>query len=115
MRADFETVWRNLIGRPQGPDNEPAPITWLRSYSNYLTPQLGIMSADTWAIMSVYVNLVLNWLVVLPVVCAVILLLKILVLVLIGFARLHDPAWAGNPSADRSRLRLARCWRRCGS
>jgi hypothetical protein len=90
-RADFETVWRNLVGRPQGPDNEPATIGWLRSYSNYLTPQLGVMSADTWALVSVYVrNLVLNWLVILPVICAAILLLKFFVVILAGLANLED-------------------------
>jgi hypothetical protein len=90
-RADFETLWRSLVGRPQGPDSEPATIEWLRSYSNYLTPQLGAMSADTWAILAVYVrNLVLNWLVILPVICAAILFLKILVVILVGIAELDD-------------------------
>src|SRR5882762_6591835 len=79
-RTGFSTVWRSLVGRPAGPDNEPAPIGWLRSYSNYLTPELGLMSADTWAIAAVYLrNLVLNWIVILPVVCGGILLLKLMV------------------------------------
>lgn len=90
-RADFETVWRNLIGRPQGSDSEPATIAWLRSYSNYLTPQLGIMSADTWALAAVYVrNLLLNWLVILPIICAAILLLKIVVVTLVWHASFTD-------------------------
>src|SRR5712671_1586304 len=33
-RTGFSTVWRSLVGRPAGPDDEPAPIGWLRSYSN---------------------------------------------------------------------------------
>ena len=55
-RTGFNTVWRNLVGRPDGPDSEPASIGWLRSYSNYLTPELGLVSADTWAIVAVYLR-----------------------------------------------------------
>jgi hypothetical protein len=89
-RANFRTVWSALVGRPAGADNEPAPIAWLRSYSNYLTPQLGLMSADTWAIVAVYLrNLVLNWLVILPVLCGGILLLKLMVVVLTGFSYMN--------------------------
>jgi len=89
-RANFRTVWRALVGRPAGADTEPPPIAWLRSYSNYLTPQLGLMSADTWAIAAVYLrNLVLNWLVILPVLCGGILLLKLMVVVLTGFSYMN--------------------------
>jgi len=89
-RANFRTVWSALVGRPAGADTEPAPIAWLRSYSNYLTPQLGLMSADTWAIAAVYLrNLVLNWIVTLPVLCGGILLLKLMVVVLTGFSYMN--------------------------
>jgi len=38
-----------------------APIGFLRQYSNYLTPQLGIFSRDTWAMVSIYLrNMLLN-------------------------------------------------------
>src|SRR5262249_47651516 len=47
-RDDFPTVWRNLTDRPEGPDIEPPQISWLRAYSNYLTPTIGIFSADSW-------------------------------------------------------------------
>src|SRR5215510_15079704 len=89
-RANFRTVWSALVGRPAGADTEPAPIAWLRSYSNYLTPQLGLMSADAWSIAAVYLrNLVLNWLVILPVLCGGILLLKLMVVVLTGFSYMN--------------------------
>src|SRR5215472_15266292 len=48
IRNDFPTVWRNLTERPDGSDIEPPEISWLRSYSNYLTPKVGVFSADTW-------------------------------------------------------------------
>jgi hypothetical protein len=88
-RAPFDTIWKNLIGRPDGPDSEPPPIGWLRSYSNYLTPKLGVMSADSWAIAAVYLrNLFLNWFIILTALCAAILAVKIVVVTLIGFSNL---------------------------
>ena len=62
-RAGFAEVWKTLVGRRPYPDEEPAETAWLRSYSNYLTPRTGLLSADTWTAMSLYVrNLILNWL-----------------------------------------------------
>jgi hypothetical protein len=89
-RIGFATVWSDLVGRPAGPDTEPPSIGWLRSYSNYLTPHLGMVSADAWAIVAMYLrNLVLNWLVILPALCFGILTLKFVVLLLLGFGRVH--------------------------
>lgn len=40
---------------------EPRPIRFLREYSNYLTPRLGLLGADTWTMVAVYLrNLLLN-------------------------------------------------------
>jgi hypothetical protein len=40
---------------------EAAPIRWLRDYSNYLTPRVGLLSGDTWSAVSTYGrNLLLN-------------------------------------------------------
>ena len=76
-RAGFKSVC-NLVCRPGGPDVEPANLAWLRTYSNYLTPKLGAMSADTWTAAAIVGrNLLLNWLVMLPVLICVLLLLKI--------------------------------------
>ena len=76
-RISFDTILKNLTGRPSGPDFEPPQISWLRAYSNYLTPQLGIGSADSWAAVAIVIrNLVLNWFVIIPVVAFAILLLK---------------------------------------
>jgi hypothetical protein len=77
-RTDFRTVWTNLTGRPQGPDREPDTVGWLRSYSSYLTPTRGVLSADAWATVALYIgNLTVNWLIILPFVCFAILSLKI--------------------------------------
>lgn len=58
---------------------EPEQITHLRSYSNYMTPKLGLLSADTWTLVAVYFrNLSLNWLVLVPLFAAFLLIPRIL-------------------------------------
>jgi hypothetical protein len=70
-----------LAARPEpGLTPEPRPIHRLREYSNYLSPRLGILSADTWVLGATYVrNLLLNWLVLLPVLVAVLAVPRLLV------------------------------------
>jgi hypothetical protein len=96
-RVGLHAVWANLIGRPAGPDVEPHTIGWLRAYSNYLTPKLGALSGDTWAGVAISLrNLLLNWLVIIPAVCGVILLLKMVATMSIGVAVLppsKDAMW----------------------
>src|SRR5437660_1901414 len=77
-------VWKSLSGqRGDNPDKEPAQITWLRTYCNYLTPKLGLTSADTWAAIAIFLrNLILNWLVLLPVLAAILLVLKLVAIAL---------------------------------
>ena len=88
-RRDFATVVKNLTDRPNGADVEPPPISWLRAYSNYLTPQLGVTSADGWAAVAICVrNLILNWLVIIPIVCFALLALKLTAT--IGVRVAHD-------------------------
>lgn len=78
-RQSFAAVIRNLTTRPDGADIEPPEISWLRAYSNYLTPRLGIASADSWAALAICVrNLILNWLVIIPAVCVALLFLKVI-------------------------------------
>lgn len=58
-----------------GFDPEPDPVKHLRAYSNYLTPKLGLFSGDTWAAAgSIVRNMFLNWLVLLPVFAAALLI-----------------------------------------
>ena len=54
-------------GSNSGLEHEAEPVRWLRNYSNYLTPALGFLSADSWTLVGIYLrNLLLNWLVLLP-------------------------------------------------
>ena len=62
---------------------EPDPIFYLRNFSNYLSPRTGLLSADTWTLAAIYIrNLLLNWVVLLPLLIAV-LAVPHLVLVLL--------------------------------
>ncbi len=91
-RSDFETLIRNLTSRPNGADIEPPELSWLRAYSNYLTPRLGIASADSWSAVAIYVrNLILNWLVIIPTVCLVLLALKLIATASVWVARMDEP------------------------
>ncbi|HEV2842409.1 MAG TPA: patatin-like phospholipase family protein [Chthoniobacterales bacterium] len=54
------------------PNPEPVEMQNLRSYSNYLSPRLGLLSADTWTLVATYFrNLLLNWIVLIPLLAAV--------------------------------------------
>jgi len=67
-------VIKELKASPPRPDPsvpEPSQVTYLRQYSNYLTPRLGLLSADTWTLVAIAVrNILLNWLVLLPLLTA---------------------------------------------
>lgn len=54
---------------------EPNPVSFLRDYSNYLTPRKGILGADTWAAIATYLrNLLLNLTVLILLLAAVVCL-----------------------------------------
>jgi hypothetical protein len=91
---DFRKVRNELIGRPDGPDVEPPEVSWLRAYSNYLTPRVGIGSADAWTAVALYArNLLLNWLVILPVLCLALFGLKFIATASVAVAREQSALW----------------------
>ena len=61
-------------GEPVSPlTPEPRAVDHLRAFSNYLTPQLGLFSGDTWTAAAIIVrNLLMNWLVILPLLAAIV-------------------------------------------
>jgi len=62
---------KGIPANPLAP--EPSPLENLRAYSNYLTPKLGLFSGDTWAAVAIIArNIIVNWLVLIPVIAAVI-------------------------------------------
>jgi hypothetical protein len=73
------------IGNNQSDPISPeiAPLTWLRQFSNYLTPKLGLMSGDTWAFVGSYLrNLLLNLLMFVPLLAAVLSLPRLAIALL---------------------------------
>lgn len=76
-RAGYGAVWSRLVGHRERPEREPSEIAWLRAYSNFLTPRIGLFSADTWTALALVVrNLILNWLVILSALCLALLGVK---------------------------------------
>jgi len=62
---EVEAQLRSLPSSPLEP--EPEPVRYLREYSRYMSPKVGLLSADTWTLVSIFLrNLFLNWLVLLP-------------------------------------------------
>jgi hypothetical protein len=72
--TDFDNVERRLCpdATPDPADPRVAPIRFLRDFSNYLTPRMGLLSADLWVMGVVWFrNTLLNLLVLLPTLLAV--------------------------------------------
>ncbi len=78
-RVGMEKVQQQLEGvntSVYSSNSEQDAISYLRRYSSYLSPRTGLFSLDIWALAGIYLrNLLLNWLVLLPL---VLVLLQIL-------------------------------------
>lgn len=95
-RCGLDAVDRELRRtEPRDPLNpEPKPIDHLREFSNYLTPRLGLFSADTWTAAAIVIrNLLLNWLVVLPLLAAFVALPQFLYLFTHSARRWDNGEW----------------------
>jgi hypothetical protein len=73
-------VIKELASSPDADwEPEPESLRRLRKYSNYLNPQLGAFSADTWTLVATILrNIFLNWLVLLPLLAAALVAPRIL-------------------------------------
>ena len=80
-RTSLARVTADLSARPSDPlTPETAPVRYLRSFSNYLSPRLGLLSADAWTLVATYLrNLLLNWLAIIPPLVAVLSMPTLLV------------------------------------
>ncbi len=59
---------------------EPQPMQHLRQYSHFLTPRVGMFSTDTWTLLATFGrNLLLNWLVLIPLIASALLLPRFVV------------------------------------
>jgi hypothetical protein len=79
-RQPYERVREQLTERTTRINaTEPTPIGDLRRDSNYLTPKVGLLSADTWAALAMVIrNMALNWVVLLPILLLAVIALKFL-------------------------------------
>ncbi len=74
-------VLSQLKEKRNNADREPRTIGHLREYSNYLTPRLGIFSADTWAAVAIVLrNILVNWLILLPAIALLVVAVKLIAL-----------------------------------
>src|SRR6201999_1250728 len=74
--ASWLSRWRQSASDTEGLDAlnqsarkgfEAPQIAGIRADSNYITPQLGFLSADTWTVVALYLrNLLLNWILFVP-------------------------------------------------
>jgi patatin-like phospholipase len=89
----IQEVAEELRREPADPTQpEVQPVRHLRDYSNYLTPKLGLLSGDTWAMAAIYLrNLLLNWLMLVPLLIALLVLPRLI----IGCIRDVPAAWCG--------------------
>ncbi len=90
--GNAESVFEKLKGgkAESVTEPEPGPVSHLRKYSNYLTPKLGLFSADTWVLAAIYLrNLLLNWLVFIPILLALFAVPRVHASLL----NLAPPAW----------------------
>ena len=69
-------------------DPEPEPLRHLRDYSNFITPKTGLLSADMWTFVVIYIrNLLLNWVVLVPLLASVLIIPRVSVAVILAPVR----------------------------
>jgi len=83
--------WLSPLRSPTPDTDETHPIQFLRRFSNYLAPRKGLLSADTWSIVAVWVrNTFLNQLV------FILLLASLLCIPLLISSMFRQPLWSDN-------------------
>jgi hypothetical protein len=100
--ASWFTTWRNCkqdevvlpaLNESLSTGREPPEIVGIRKDSNYLTPKLGLLSADTWTVVTLYFrNLLLNWIMFLPFFMGCLMFPRLCVALLIWVSDVSCPA-----------------------
>lgn len=96
QREGFDTVAARLIPLPDtdSPKTHPEPLRWLRRYSNYLTPELGIFSGDTWVVAATWLrNTLLNQLILITAILPLVLIPHLLIRIRIAPGAPADAAF----------------------
>lgn len=79
-RTGLDVVTEELVPQPDSGCTpfSPEPIRWLRRYSNYLTPEVGIMSADFWVTVAIWMrNTLLNQIILISAIFSLLLLPRV--------------------------------------
>ena len=85
-----DEVLARLCSHRSNSDEETPTLKHLREYSNYLTPKVGVFSADTWTALSiVFRNITVNWLILVSALVLLVIAVKLLALFV---------SWEINPS-----------------
>lgn len=90
----LDAVAKSLASQPQKKlDPEPVALEHLREYSNYLSPKVGLVSADTWTLVATVLrNMILNWLVLIPLLAAALMVPRFYAVILRGLEEHGSPA-----------------------
>ena len=76
-----DEVLARLGSERNNSDYETPPLKHLREYSNYLTPKVGVFSADTWTALSIVMrNIAVNWLILVPALVLLVIGVKLVAL-----------------------------------
>jgi hypothetical protein len=71
---------RQVVAKGFVADEEPEPIYHLRSYSRFLAPRSGILTTDTWSLVSTYLrNVSINLIMLLPAAMVIVFMVRALV------------------------------------
>lgn len=86
----IDKVQPKLSATAEIPKHEHDPVQHLREYNNYLSPKLGFFSSDTWTLVATVArNILLNWLVIVPLLAFALMLPRII----LSLATLGEPQW----------------------
>lgn len=92
---------------PKATNPEPSPLRHLRKFSRYLSPTLGVFSPDTWTLATIYLrNLLLNWLVLIPILVALLMIPRLCIAVVALDPAYRDVPWFGLSSRAQMRILL---------
>ena len=88
------------------------PIEHLREYNSYLTPKIGFFSTDTWTLTATVLrNMILNWLVFVPLLMAVLMLPR-LALSLARLGETFELFYGVSPTITQDAFRVGLPWLR---
>jgi Patatin-like phospholipase len=97
----IERVAERLDRNAAPPPGEPDPLEHLRAYNSYLSPRRGALSTDLWTLAVIILrNILLNWLVLIPLVLFVVIVPRLYLSVLALPEQRHGKAIFDDDTVD---------------